>query len=236
MPDYTQYPQGPDVAVLLKSAGLWPEGDESAPKVQMAYEQAAIGARAAWQEWETRTGWTPFLAAPDALSNPASTSVQTRTFMLDPRTYASAGVVSLGGGLLRLDGVRLNEQPLLASRIVLTPSDARPRNVPYTTLRDTWAPYYGGWGGWVPWQPVRVEVTGVWGYCTEVPGDVWEQLNQRAALFTLTQIENLQSIASVSQDGFSKAYDVVGIISQKDLSQIWSKDFDRFVERYKRVS
>ena len=58
---------------------------------------------------------------------------------------------------------------------------------------------------------------------------------QRAALAALTQLENLQNLASISQDGFAKSYDVVGALQQRDRAKFWGKDFEKIAGRYQRV-
>jgi hypothetical protein len=112
----------------------------------------------------------------------------------------------------------------------LQPRNSTAQGVGYTKiqLRTHWA--FIGFH-----QPGMISVTGVWGRVDEVPGDVWAACLQMAGLITLTQVENGQNIASISQDGFSKALDVVGTIQQKDLASIWGKNFPSVIAAHQRV-
>lgn len=211
---FPQYPTPDDVEALLKSASFWPTDSN---KADFARLQAQIGAAAARDEWETVTGWSPFLAASTAT---------TRTF----ETTDHTGYLDLSGGALSIQSVQLGPTSLtLGSHFTPQPSNAPQQQKPFTGLRFLNRTYPHT-------PPHQISVTGQWGYCASVPGDAWQAVLQKAALIVLTQIENLQSIASISQDGFSKAYDVVGIVTQKDLATgIWNKDFAKIAARYKRV-
>lgn len=222
MPSYTSYPAAADVEALLKSAKYWPE-DSDATAVAFAREQAAIAASGAAVEFERRTGWLPFLAKAEPTAR-----------MFDATT--GEGVLELGGGLLpspapvatlTAGGATYQEN----ISYWLQPASAPDQGLPYTRLQFV----HSLFGGRVWSTPNRITITGRWGYAATVPPDVWVALQKKAGVEVLASIENLQSIASISQDGFSKAYDVVGIITQKDVLDRWGKDFDRFCTRYTRV-
>ena len=230
MPFYDAWPNSSDVEVLLKSAAYWPDGTPDSAKVLYAQEEAAIGIAAAIDEFEHRTGWSPFWS-------PANTS-STRSLVVEARRFASSGVVGLNAGLLRLDSVAINgvAVPLNNTAFRAHPSDAIERGKPLTRLQflSLWAARFS-WSS----RPVEIAVTGRWGYCTEIPHDVWGNVLQYGAVIALSQLENQQSIGSISQDGFSKSFDIVGILQPRDLAGpqgIWGKNFEKCCEHYKRVA
>jgi hypothetical protein len=216
MPDYSRYPNATDIENKLKSASFWPS-DSDTNKVLLAREQAAIGANLAVAEWENLTGWKPFLSI--------SSTPQTRYY----HGTDENGFLNLRTGLLTLTGVTLDSTARVLSggsqNVWATPVNAAADGEPYTEL---------DFGGYITHRNNRIAVTGRWGYCTEVPADVWARLQEVGALFALTSVENLQSIASLGQDGFNKAWDIVGIITQKDLLNTWAKEFMRKVQDYSR--
>lgn len=224
MPNYTTYPTAADVELLLKSASYWPEGDDSSPKVLYAREQATIAAAGAAREFENRTGWLPFLAKPAAT---------TRLF----DATSGDGVLEFGAGLLADPApvFKLAQGDTVYgvdTSYWLQPANAPDQELPYTRLQSINSIFGGRVWSW----PNRLSITGRWGYCATLPPDVWVAIQKKAGVEVLASIENLQSIASISQDGFSKAYDVVGIITQKDVLDRWGKDFDRFCTRYTRAT
>jgi hypothetical protein len=225
MIDLTQDPSGASVEILLKSASVWPEGANDSPKVLFAREQADIAAAAAVSELERRTGWSKFVAT-------AATEPHERTFHVNAVQFQRSRLVSIDDGLQRLDSVRLQNAAVQLSTVVPKPDNALVKNLAITHLHFAYMrprPIVNAM-----W-PIVVDVAGIWGAFTDWPADAWEQVNQYAALLTLTQIENLQNIASLSQDGFSKAYDIVGVIQQKDLVNIWGKDWEKVIKRYARL-
>jgi hypothetical protein len=205
---FLSYPTAADVEALLKSSSYWPVDSN---KQDFARLQADIGARAAAEEWERLTGWSPFLLA----SNEAS-----------PREFWGAGErIDFQGGALSIESVSVGGAPIAPERTRIEPENAVARHTAITAIRLL-SPRSSG---------APVVVTARWGRVESVPGDVWQAIQQKAALIALTQIENLQSIASISEDGFSKAYDIVGIVTQKDLVGIWGKDFEKIATRWQRV-
>ncbi|HEX9997148.1 MAG TPA: hypothetical protein VGB45_08400, partial [Abditibacterium sp.] len=142
-------------------------------------------------------------------------------------------VTQLDGGILELDSISINDQ-------LLDPSLYRliPRNAPATG----WPFYAIKWSKQIMQRYLRrsslmeptVTISARWGFCTTYPADAWQQILQAAGLVTLTQIENRQSIGSISQEGFSKSFDIVGILTQKDTADRWRREFPASILRYKR--
>ncbi|HEX9998369.1 MAG TPA: hypothetical protein VGB45_14620 [Abditibacterium sp.] len=214
------YPTATDVEVKLKSSSFWPT---DATKQLLAQHQAQIGAAGAAAEWERMTGWNPFLAPP------ASQPHKTRPYNgsdLD-------GVLNLRAAAQEISSVSVDGRVLVAERDFWLLSSADEENLafepPYTALKLLY-PMVGSS------RPGRVKVTARWGYVDAIPPDVWQKIQEAATLVALTSIENLQSIASIGIDGFNKAFDVTGIITQQNLLQTWGKDFHTAAKLYARGS
>ncbi len=215
----TTYPSAQSVEILLKSASFWPT---DATKQVLARQQAGIGASAAADECERLTGWNPLLV-------PVGAPLQVRPFngtdlggVLNLRSAAQEIVqVSAGGRVL----VENTDYALLAS----SDPDDLAFAPPYTAISfrrpHAHTPGFG-----------FLKVSARWGYCSTLPPLLFQQVLQAGALVALTSIENLQSIASISVDGFSKSFDVVGIVTQKDLLTTWKKDFYKALGPYTRSS
>lgn len=216
---FDAYPTGADVEALLRSASYWPT---DALKQDFARLQADIGAAAASEEWERLTGWAPFLAGDIATERTYYDGVDSR------------GRLDFMGGAVNIESVARegqNAMPVSAYRAY--PENAVSRGQAVTALDFGRHGYYSS--GWGSGAYGEIIVLARWGCVDKMPADAWQAIQQKAALIALTQIENLQSIASISFDGFSKSYDVVGIVTQKDLVGIWGKDFEKLASRWTRV-
>lgn len=223
MADYSQMPGVADVEVTLKSSKYWPVGPPDSPNVIYAREQAAIGIRAAVNAVEEVTGYIPFLSTEE---NAITTEI-----VINPCHFQSTGIIRLNNGMLRLDSVSINGQALALQQVIPMPSEAPMLRRPYTYL---YLPFYKGRLFTSQDMPIRALVTARFGYCTQVPADLWQQTLQYACLQTLEQIENSPGLASLSQDGFTKSYDVVGTITPNLLLTTWGKGFKSALEPYTR--
>lgn len=217
---FLTYPDAGEIEVLMKSASYWPQ---DANKQKFARRQAQIAAAAAADGWENLVGWGPFL----------STGVsETRYFEGGDHN----GDLDFKGGLLTLESVAFGGTDSSTNCAPhLWPSNSPAKKRPYTHLRGMgqMGGNFGSLGMGIGLLN-RLAITGVWGFSLEVPGDVYQGLLQLGARIVMQQIENLQSIGSISQDGFSKSFDLVGILTQKDLSTLWGKDFNSLVQQYSR--
>lgn len=226
MPNFALYPSAVDVRVLLQSAGDWPAGADSDPAVLRAIEQATIGAAAAKDEWETVTGWLPYLAG----STPT-----TRRF----RTIGPDGLLQFNAGLLSLSSLTINDvAKTLNTDFVYYPENAAESGLPYTALEFSYGSAYGSWastGFYGAGRPGQIVVTGIWGKVEILPAAAWEAIQKRGAQKTLAALRQLQSQASLSMDGYSVSRDIVGIQTQKDRANDWGKDFVTIANRQRRV-
>lgn len=202
----------------MKSVGAWPS-DSTAQA--FATEQASICVAGSIKEWERRTGWIPFKK-----QSTDTTRDFTRT---DPYGY-----LELNGGILEVTSIVVGTRTYI-------------QNEDYKLMRLNSAQGERPFDGIRFKQPVNaystrpiwgteIEVTGKWGFSENIPADVWKAILRQAGVDTLSQLENQQDIAGISQDGFSKQFDIVGVITQKDLLNEWSKIFDRTVGLYRRVT
>lgn len=216
---FPTYPTADSVEILLRSASFWPT---DANKQSLARAQADIGAKAAADEWERLTGWKPFLMAPGA-------PLQSRPF--DGTDYD--GVLNLRGAAQEIAAVTFETRVLELERDfwLLASSDESDLayEPPYLALRFL-RPLVGAG------LPAGLRVSARWGFCSQVPAYAYQQILQAASLIALTSVENLQSIADIGLDGFNKAFDVVGIITQKDLLTTWGKDFLKAAALHARTS
>lgn len=206
----------------MRSTGFWPS---DANKQALAQMQTQIAADAVEDNWEHFTGWSPFKAR----------NVATTRYFSEVDTR---GYLDFDGGAVEIISFSINgSEQILNQQFLPMPENALDKRKPYRGLQLGYGRYYGGSSTLM--RPYAV--TARWGYSDVIPGDVWQACQQLAALMVLTQIENLQGIASISQDGFSKAYDVTGTITALSLatgtggaSGIWGNTFLSAVERYKR--
>lgn len=217
MADYTAYPTADDVELLMRSARYWP-ADSDTVGVALAREQASIAAASVVSEFEERVGWYPFLA--DA-------GTHSRTF----DGTDQYGVLELDAGMIgNPESVTVSGQPLTVNvHYYMGPQSAGARGKCFTHIRFMQSLYT------YPGLPGRISVTGKWGFCSVLPAFVWKNIQEYAGVKTLMSIENLQSIGTISQDGFSLTKDVVGIIDQKTVLATWGKDFNKNFQPYIRV-
>lgn len=202
----------------MKSVGAWPS---DATAQAFATEQASICVAGSIKEWERRTGWIPF--------KKQSTDTTREYERTDPY-----GKLDLKAGLLSVTSVTVGTRTYI-------------QNEDYKLLRLNSAqneyPFDGIYFKYPinayntrPIWGTEIVITGKWGFSEDIPADVWKAILRQAGVDTLSQLENQQDIASIGQDGFSKAFDVVGVITQKDLLTEWSKIFDQTVGLYRRVT
>ena len=215
------YPTAEHLEVALKSNSIWPE---DATKQDLARFQATIAAQGAADQWEKLTGWSPFVAD----------GVSTRGFDFPDFD----GFLDLRGGALSIESVTLRGQVLLSGRDYLTfPRAATERGEAITGLQFR-AGYVGN-GNWAYGDAgdfPTLQISARWGRVGQCPGDVFLALQKRAIATMMDLIENEQSVASISQDGFSKALDIVGTRTQKDIAETGDKDFVKIAEAWKRVA
>lgn len=227
MNTYAAYPDAAEVENIMRSTRLWPTDPN---QIARARRQAEMGANAGVGHWERVTGSAPFLAVDDVAT---------------PREYEGSdinGFLDFEGGALRIESVSIGERVLTANQFRSWPLNAVSRGGAILGLRmNTYAGSFGGFGA--DWylggngygmRPL-ITVNAVWGRVNAIPGDVFQAIAQYGARIALSQIENTQSIASISQDGFNKALDIVGILSQKDLADVWGKDFKEIIAPWRRM-
>jgi len=212
---YATYPTAEHIEAFLKSNSTWPT---DADKQAMAQYIAGIVADACAAEWERIVGWKPFLSTGES---------ETRRFY----EIDSRGVLQLGAAQSIATVQIGTATPLIADESYwLEPDNATTAGyISGLVLGDGWG-YYGATIS----RRSPIAITGVFGRVTEVPGDVFLALLKRAGAVMMDLIENQQSVASISQDGFSKAYDIVGIRTQKDFAETGDKDFLLIAGRWMR--
>jgi hypothetical protein len=214
--NYAQPPLASYVKGLLIGARFWPTDPIEQRQAEM---QAEMNIQGAIAEFNRRTGWHPFVNS--------SGAPQTRTFTATD----SNGVLELGAGLLSLTSVSMGGQSYVQDiQFWLEPANASYEGEPFTSVL-----FNGRYGTSMYATPNRISITGVWGRYREWPADAWNEILRKAAIQTLAVINQEQDVASWSEDGFSESYDIVGVITPKDLFTSSTKPFDECVSRYRRV-
>jgi len=220
--DYTRFANGDEVENILTLAGFWPEEPE---RIAAAKEQAAWSAAAAERRVKERCGWSPFLRETD-----------TRDYFVDGAKFLRTAILPLESGLLSLTSVAFNGVNYdlnLAGNIpgcIRLPMLAEYKNRPWQALRFPLLR-----GAIRPASVVRVTVTGDFGFADTVPEDLWMVSLAWACVETFTKLDIEQDTASLSDPaGFTKAWDIVGTVTPKDLLNEWPKREKEVIEQYER--
>lgn len=221
MPDYSQWFSGNDVANVLKGLQVWPaDGDESpdgSDLQELFQEQCDISADAVKSEFEQRTGWTPFLATRATLPHSATTPNGSLQLSIPALQIHS---VTIGGSVI--DDTTYWTQPATAA---LT---GKP--IEFIQFSQNY------FGGRVWTKPNQITIDADYGYADAIPADVWRAGINMAALHTIAGIQGEQDLSSISEDGFSAGYDLVGPIDDKVRKDIWPAAWERVIKVYTRVT
>lgn len=215
--DYTAWPQPADVQRLLVACDFWPTPSQTELR-EAALIQAEIALNATVADFEQRTGWIPFLSDGES---------DTRTF---DGTDAD-GMLQLGGGVISVSSITVQGSALTTGNYWLRRSDSLKRRYPYDMIQFR----SGVQAGAVSLYPDYIVVTGVWGYCSEAPPDVWNAVLQKAAASTLYQLIDQPNVAAQSEDGFSEEFDQVGPMTPFGRADRWEKEYAAVAQRYMRV-
>lgn len=215
--DYSQSPSAEHVEILLRAANYWPTDND---QIDGALLQAQINIAGAVAQFERRTGWHPFVSS-------GVISEIRRFSATDPY-----GVLDLRGGLLTLTSLTIGGSArTINENVWALPANASNITEPYTQLQ-----IYGSYGhlnGYV--KPNQIVVTGEWGRFRLWPADAWQAVLREAALQTLTTTNQEQDMGSISEDGFSESYDLVGPIDPKTIAKMWPDEFEKAVQRFRRI-
>jgi hypothetical protein len=216
---YTTYPTGQDMTRFFETLPVTVSDDLDA--------DALIADAVA--EWETRTGWYPYLSTGQA---------QTRLF--DPPREGR--VLSLEGGLLSLSSLAIGVIPdqtgsyqdgvgtagtVLVNNLnfYLAPRNAAVRGQAFTEVEFL---------SRVRGVPQSVGVTGVWGRVPEVPDDVWRVILGYGAFLAVPEM------GLSATNGLVKVDDVTfttstGVSPIQALAAQWEKRFLKLASLKKRV-
>lgn len=184
MPDLNAWPLETDVQALLESAGAW----DSAAALSLAFALDA-----AVEEFESETGYSPFLNA--------SAAETTRYFNAPGPIKNPHASLGGGGNKLFLGGGLLSISALLVDGVLQAPGveyvDAQfQNNAPITMLRFPHLVFS---------KPNGISITGVWGYCSTLPKMAFNAVLARAAMKALPILANRRRVTAESETGLVKA-------------------------------
>ncbi len=218
-PEKTAYPDGVSLQKFLGNLGL-----DLPPDLDLDVKVEDASA-----EWESRTGWGPYLS-----------TGQVTTRLFDPPRQGRS--LYLQGGLLSLTSLAVGVVPGpdgsyadsgASAGTLLTPNlnfYLRPQNAAVRGLAVTEVEFLSRLGG----VPQSVAVAGVWGRSLLVPGDVWQAVLQKAALDCLPELGisltgglvKIEDVQYLTGSGGSPLLNAAGQ---------WEPKFEKLVGRKKRI-
>lgn len=234
-----QYPAADALAVLLRRNGML--NDPTTPEDLLQDFSAAVGS--AMQEFENVTGWRPFLAGQQDTTryfNEARMVGGSGGYGVDTGFYnfgfnnfqGGQWDVDLQGGLLSCSAVQIGTTSYsLAApnpQAYFLPDNALARNRPFETLRFC-VPPVGATGA------NQIAITGRWGFCQNLPPDVWNAVLGYAAREVAPGI-------AIARTGEAASYTLIDIkvqqkqdLYEKAMAQ-WLYQFNKAASRpmYKR--
>lgn len=220
-PTYPNYPTADDVEAHGRSTGLWPEDDDSGSATVdqlRAKDQAQKAINWVIAEWERRVNWLPFLATDE---------------MDEERDFDridDSGYINLEGGIVSIDSLVIAGETMVeGTDFRLEPRNAAKQGKPFEEIRML------SRRRWYLRDLGQIVVAARWGYSSTVPADAWGAMVETAARIVLKSTRNEQNISEISQDGFTKSFDIVGTLTQQDLVKLWETSFRGVYEGYKRV-
>lgn len=247
----TAYPTADDLLNLLEQAGMKTlAGDAFETLISRVTAALQSYVQASIDEFEQRTGFLPFLAGTRDQDGNRVTTPTTTTRYYTPsgpernhHTFGTAVVrgggrmIEIDGGLLQVDsittGLTYDETGAPANgtaRVVHRDCTLRPENAlqmgqPYEII-EFYAPLYG--------MARSIRITGLFGYCSRLPEDVWQAILGGAAVQMQAQC-GLVVTEGVSKVKLDNGIDVqfAGDALETHFKP-WAAKFDRTVSRYLR--
>ncbi len=212
---HNAYPVSTDLDAFLTAAGIDPTGLPTGAAIESAVAS-----------FEQDTGRLPFLNAGGS-STP-------RYF--DPPVGPSL-VLDLNADVVSVSDVSINGKGQVAdTNYWLEPYNNGAVNRPYYLIRFNAYFWVLRWQVNLPQWKKSIVVTGVWGYCTSLPNDVWEALLQKGAAILIPQISVLQSDGVKGSDIGDLKIDYGDAGDLMKQGNAWSAFYQMTVNRYKRVT
>ena len=212
-------PTGPELTAKIASCGV-------VDMTGAAFKSLTLDAkvRAAVREWETRTGFRPFVAKQDAQGAPVA---ETRLF--DP---PASRTLDLRAGLVRLDAVAVYDTAfVIGADVYPRPTNAPAEGQPYTSLH-----FLGRVAGRLP---ASIAVTGVWGHSLECEDDVREAILGWAAHLCVPEILLLISKGIYQMKDEETSISFLSSGGQNPLTvadALWDRNFRETAQGKKRVT
>jgi hypothetical protein len=215
MPD--AYPTAADLEAYLVTLGLYPAGAAELDALDLEGKAAA-----AVVEWETRTGYRPFLA---------NGSDTTRVYDPPPGRF-----LELGTGLLSVSA-------LYTAVTTASPGAVQTEGTDFWLERAT-AAYDGApfevitFAGCPYGERRSIAITGLWGYSATVPDDAWQAILARGAWLCAPQAAMVmgggaEAVRVLSSEVRYPSAATGGPLAAQQKA--WSAMFEAAVRRYRRV-
>jgi len=216
MINYSAYPTGTDLSSRLTMMGLTPFDDQT---MESFAEQA-------WQDWEHRTGWTPWLS-----------QVQTRNYDLPGVQSQIHSMVMGGNRFLNLRAGLLSvSQVLLPYGVVsqqdvdfyLLPYNAPQEGRPYTDLELVFIRFA---------QAKTIQITGLWGYESTLEPHIWETILKMGIMNALPMISVAKygPVSSWKDDTVSETYGGKNAFAFSGLIDQWKEETDNEIKGHRRM-
>ena len=223
MPDYSTWFSGDDIATILKGLKVWPAADDTSPDgsdlEELFQEQCDISADAVKDEFETRTGRKPFLITRATLPHDTTTTDGMLHLSIPAKTIYG---VNISGSVTPVDPTTYWTYPTTSA---LTGSP-----IEFIQFSQNY------FGGRVATKPNQIVVDADYGYSNTIPAMVWRAGSNMAALMAISSIQGESDLSSISEDGFSQSFDLVGPIDDKTRMKLWPEQWEKVIRAYTRIT
>lgn len=218
--DYDDAPTALMVEKRIRGANWWPTDPD---QIVFAQGVADIAVRASTRRFLRITRRTPLIA---------SGTPTARYFS----HIAEGGRITTGDSFVALQSVSIQGRAYVVNTSVYAePVNAAAQGLPYTGVL-LWAggSYSNDWRYRDARQlgPRDIEIWADWGYVSKWPADAVEAIVGRAAGLTLSGVNQESDLASISEDQYTEAYDLVGPIDQKTALTEYGKYFEEVAASY----
>jgi len=226
MPAHANYPQAADLESYLRALGILTDVQMAALLSFLSLEEATAAARS---EWESETGWRPFLADASPVTryyDPQGPNFRPHTVGGGYRLDLEAGLIALTSVIVDVDAESPGTTLVSGEDFWLDPYNAAVMGLPYTAVLFV----VRRWGA-----RRSIAVTGRFGFAETLPDDVWQCVLQKSAAVTFAALRERASAGLVEwkEADVSERYGENFLESSR---RAWEEAFRRAAGRYRRVT